>query len=447
MSQPENFPEIPDIQLKRVLGSGGFATVYEGFQHQFGRSVAVKVFRAGARDRHTRAQFEAECKSVGKVSGLNVVTVHSHGFVPVTAQPYLVMELCRDSLRDRVVRSGPLPPAEVAEIGHLLAATLAELHGKGLAHLDVTPGNVLFQDGRPLLSDFGLCADSQAGQDDEQLANWEHAAPELWKNEPSAFSDVYGLGSTLFYALTGEVAFPLHNGESDIVARHRAMSGNLPQVHDPAVPQRLVDLIGEMMTPEPARARPDAGTASIRLAEFAIEVTRAPRAAQETSARPFADHDGAAGAPVQPGTRVRPGSAEPAGDAQRGKGVVVAASVLGVLVLGAAALLLWPGGGDTAAPAPPSSSAPAGFTITLAQPVDEGGSVRLRWTGPAGLDYAVVVAKEGESEAKTTLVARDTSYTAEVDPQARYCFSVQGTDGRQIVESDPIGLRGARCRN
>ncbi|GGM70449.1 hypothetical protein GCM10011609_02660 [Lentzea pudingi] len=446
MSQPENFPEIPDIQLTRVLGSGGFATVYEGFQHQFDRRAAVKVFRAGARDRHTRAQFEAECKSVGKVSGLNVVTVHSHGFVPVTAQPYLVMELCQGSLRDRVVRSGPLPPSEVAEIGHLLAATLAELHGKGLVHLDVTPGNVLFLDGRPLLSDFGLCADSQAGQDDEQLANWEHAAPELWKNEPSAFSDVYGLGSTLYYALAGTVAFPLNNGESDIVARHRALSGVLPQIHDPAVPQRLVDLLGEMMTPEPANQRPDAGTASIRLAEFAVEVTPAPRVVRETSARPLADHDGAAGVPMQPGTRVRPGSAKPAEIPKRGKGVVIAASVLGVLVLGAATLLLWPSD-DAATPAQPSSSAPAGYTITLAPPVDEGESVRLRWTGPAGLDYAVVVAKEGESEPKTTLVARDTSYTAEIDPQARYCFSIQGTDGQQTVESDPIGVRGASCRN
>ncbi|MGW6445783.1 serine/threonine-protein kinase [Lentzea sp. NPDC055074] len=447
MSQPENFPEIPDIQLTRVLGSGGFATVYEGVQQQFGRRVAVKVFRASARDRHTRAQFEAECKSVGKVSKLDVVTVYSHGFVPVTAQPYLVMELCQGSLRDRVVRSGPLPPAEAAEIGHLIAATLAELHGTGLVHLDVTPGNILFQDGRPLLSDFGLCADSQAGQEDEQLANWEHAAPELWKNEPSAFSDVYGLGSTLFYALTGQVAFPLHQGESDIVARHRAMSGVLPQVHDPAVPQRLVALIGEMMTPEPARRRPDAGTASLRLAEFAVEVTPAPRVAQETGVRPFTDHGGTAGTFAPGVTGVRPGSADPVEPPQRGKGVVIAASVLGVLVLGAAALLLWPEDNAAAPPAQPSSSAPAGFTITLAQPVDEGGSVRLQWTGPAGLDYAVVVAEEGEPEPKTTLVARDTSYTAEIDPQAKYCFSVQGTDGQQTVESDPIGVRGARCRN
>lgn len=447
MSQPQNFPEIPGIALKRLLGKGGFAAVYEGVQQQFERRVAVKVFHASARDRRTQKQFETECKAVGKVSKLDVVTVYSHGFVPVTAQPYLVMELCQGSLRDRVERSGPLPAAEVAEIGHLLAATLATLHGEGLAHLDVTPGNILFQDGRPLLSDFGLCKDSAARQDDEQLANWEHAAPEVWRDEPSACSDVYGLSSTLYYALAGRVAFPLHEGESDIVARHRALSGVLPRIHDPAVPQRLVDLLGEMMTAEPASERPDASAASARLAEFAVTVTSAPRVVQETGVRPVADHLGSAGAPVHDMTRARPGASEVIPVPERGKGVVIAASVLGVLVLGAAALLLWPQDNAANPTSPPSSGAPAGFTISLAQPVDDGATVRLQWTGPAGLDYAVVVAKEGESEPKTTLVARDTTYTAEIDPRARYCFAIQGTDGQQIVESDPIGIRGAPCRN
>ncbi|MBY8853219.1 protein kinase, partial [Saccharothrix sp. MB29] len=89
MVQPQEFPVIPGISLMRVIGRGGFATVYEGVESSFARRVAVKVFNATAADREARKQFEAECRAVGTLSELDVVTVHWTGIVPAGKQFYL----------------------------------------------------------------------------------------------------------------------------------------------------------------------------------------------------------------------------------------------------------------------------------------------------------------------------------------------------------------------
>lgn len=85
-----------------------------------------------------------------------------------------------------------------------------------------------------------------------------------------------------------------------------------------------------------------------------------------------------------------------------------------------------------------------GVTVELAQPTDLTDKVRLDWKATRDLDFAVVVAAEGEST-RVLLAERNHSMTIDVKPGLKYCFLVQASDGDRVYESDPQPLRGATC--
>lgn len=84
-------------------------------------------------------------------------------------------------------------------------------------------------------------------------------------------------------------------------------------------------------------------------------------------------------------------------------------------------------------------------TVELAEPTDLTDKVQLSWKATRDLDFAVVVAAEGE-KARVLLAERSNSMTIEVEPGLKYCFMIQASDGDQVYESEPQPLRGASCR-
>ncbi|MGQ0840910.1 serine/threonine protein kinase [Actinokineospora sp.] len=88
----------------------------------------------------------------------------------------------------------------------------------------------------------------------------------------------------------------------------------------------------------------------------------------------------------------------------------------------------------------------AGVQLELAAPTDRGDQVELSWRSTRNLDFAVVVAAEGEPT-RVLLAQRNRTMTVPVDPARKYCFLVQATDGTQVFESMPVPVRGAVCRN
>lgn len=83
--------------------------------------------------------------------------------------------------------------------------------------------------------------------------------------------------------------------------------------------------------------------------------------------------------------------------------------------------------------------------VELSPPVDNNDEVELRWQSTRELDFAVVVAAEGE-KANVLLANRKYSMTVDVEPGLKYCLMIQGTDGERVYESQPVPLRGATCR-
>lgn len=129
---------------------------------------------------------------------------------------------------------------------------------------------------------------------------------------------------------------------------------------------------------------------------------------------------------------------------------LLAGAVLVLALVALVPLLMLRGDPDEMSSTPRVPSAgggdPAGqVTVELAQPTDLTDKVQLNWKATRDLDFAVVVAPEGE-ETRVLLAERDHSMTVDIEPGLKYCFMVQASDGDRVYESDPQPLRGATCR-
>ena len=226
------------------IGSGGFADVYRAQQTNLRREVAVKVLRAPANEEQARMRFERECHAVGAVSGHpNIVGVHEGGFTS-DGRAYLVMEYFPGgSLLDRLQRDGPMSAAEVIDIGLKIGRALGVAHDAGVLHRDVKPANILISAyGEPALADFGI-ARVEGGQQTATglvTASFAHASPEVLEGgAPSAPSDIYSLGSTLFELFTGNPPHFKAGEESVWALMNRVVSEPVPDPTSVGMPEPL----------------------------------------------------------------------------------------------------------------------------------------------------------------------------------------------------------------
>ncbi len=143
-------------EIRREIGRGGFGAVYEAFDPQLGRTVALKALKPG-RSKHLVSEewIQKEAEAVAKLDHPAIVTIHDVGMCPAGA--YLVMELLRGETLARRIEKGPLPVDEALRIAEQMAEGLAHAHSRGVLHRDLKPANVFVcEDGRVKLLDFGL---------------------------------------------------------------------------------------------------------------------------------------------------------------------------------------------------------------------------------------------------------------------------------------------------
>jgi tetratricopeptide (TPR) repeat protein len=143
-------------QIRREIGRGGFGAVYEAFDPELGRTVALKALKPG-RSRHAVSEewIRKEAEAVAKLDHPGIVTIFDVGTCPAGA--YLVMELLRGETLARRIEQGPFPVDEALRIAEQMAEGLAHAHSRGVLHRDLKPANVFVcEDGRVKLLDFGL---------------------------------------------------------------------------------------------------------------------------------------------------------------------------------------------------------------------------------------------------------------------------------------------------
>jgi serine/threonine protein kinase len=185
------------------IGVGGMAVVYFG-RSAGGRAVAVKVVHAefGA-DEEYRDRFLREVAATRTAGGRYSPSVVDAD--PDAPLPWFAMEfLPAVSLREAVHRFGPLPEDAVWSLAAGLAEALAAIHEAGVLHLDLKPGNVLLTEEGPRVIDFGIVGGVRAGAGPQAAGSPGYMSPEhVARGVTTEASDVFSLGATLAFALTG----------------------------------------------------------------------------------------------------------------------------------------------------------------------------------------------------------------------------------------------------
>ncbi|MFI6953998.1 protein kinase [Nocardia sp. NPDC050408] len=244
------------------VGRGGFGEVYRCKQVALDRTVAVKVLTAEL-DEDNQARFFREQKAMGRLTGHpNIVTVLQVG-VTAGGRPYLVMPYHPlDSLDAWIRRQGPLPVQTALWIGVKIAGALESAHRLGIVHRDVKPGNILLTDyGEPALTDFGIAHFAGGFETATGIltASPAFTAPEvLGGDDPTSAADIYGLGATLFCALTGHAAFERRSGEQVVAQFVRITSQPVPNLRESGIPDDLSAVVESAMSRDP-RQRMSAG--------------------------------------------------------------------------------------------------------------------------------------------------------------------------------------------
>src|SRR6476620_10512382 len=166
-----------------------------------------------------------------------------------------------NSLDVRIRRHGPLPLDEALRLGVKMAGALETAHRLGILHRAVKPGNILFTDyGEPALTDFGIAHIAGGFETTAGVVTGSPAftAPEVVAGEPpSPAADVYGLGATLFAAITGHAAFERRSGEQLMAQFLRITSEPVPNPREHGIAEDISAVIERAMSAE-AGARPSA---------------------------------------------------------------------------------------------------------------------------------------------------------------------------------------------
>ncbi|MGQ9895574.1 MAG: serine/threonine-protein kinase [Roseiflexus sp.] len=208
---------IGNYEIQALIGRGGMATVYRGFDHTLERAVAIKMLSDEARSQPGFVErFRQEARLISNLRHPNIVQVYDFGVHNGT--PYMVQELLPGpTLEQRIVdsvRNGqPLPPDEVVSITHQLAAALDAAHAAGVIHRDVKPANAMWNAlGALVLTDFGIARSTLAPLQQTQigfvLGTPGYLSPEQAQGLPvTPASDLYSLGVVVFEMLAGRLPF------------------------------------------------------------------------------------------------------------------------------------------------------------------------------------------------------------------------------------------------
>ncbi|MDW8214868.1 MAG: serine/threonine-protein kinase, partial [Roseiflexaceae bacterium] len=208
---------IGNYEIQALIGSGGMATVYRGFDQNLGRAVAIKILSEEARAHPGFVdRFRQEARIIANLRHPNIVQVYDFGVH--NGMPYMVQELLPGpTLEQRItdaVRSGRfLPPDEVIAITRQLAAALDAAHAAGVIHRDVKPANAMWNTlGDLVLTDFGIARSTLASGNQTQVGmvvgTPGYLSPEQAQGLPvTPASDIYSLGVVVFEMLAGRLPF------------------------------------------------------------------------------------------------------------------------------------------------------------------------------------------------------------------------------------------------
>ncbi|MCU1538257.1 MAG: serine/threonine protein kinase [Humibacillus sp.] len=252
-------------RLIEEIGEGGMGVVHLALDPR-GRAVAIKVLRAHfAHDDDARRRLGREVDTLSRIRDPRVASVIDADIM--SPRPYIVTRYVDGPALDETVEAhGPLAPDELLRLARGVAEAIRGIHAAGVVHRDIKPGNVLLEDGEPVLIDFGIAH----LQDDVRhtvgglvMGTPGYLSPELV--EGAAITDAtdwWGWAATITFAASGRPPFGRARMDA-VLTRVRAGEVDLDGV-DP----RLVPLLRAALSPDPAR-RPHADDVIAALERYA----------------------------------------------------------------------------------------------------------------------------------------------------------------------------------
>lgn len=251
-------------ELLEEIGRGGMGVVFKARQSGLNRTVALKMILssqlAGAEEVR---RFYREARAAGQIRHPHIVGIHEVG--QVHGQHYFAMEYVAGRSLAALLKSGPLPPTDVARCLLAVARAVEYLHAHGIVHRDLKPSNILLDEaGTPYVTDFGLAKVFQ--EDDERtqsgmiLGTPGYMSPEQAAGNVASISpqsDIFSLGAILYEMLCGRAPFRADNPLNSVLQTLESEPPR-PKLLNRAVPLELERICLRCLEKSPGRRYPSA---------------------------------------------------------------------------------------------------------------------------------------------------------------------------------------------
>ncbi|MFN8572598.1 MAG: serine/threonine-protein kinase [Gemmatimonadaceae bacterium] len=394
---PERFlgRTLGKYRVEELIGTGGFAWVYRGYDPELEIPVAIKVLKPQfAGDPAFEERFRREASTAAKLRHPNIIKIYAVGRDGDAV--YFVMDFLASGLADKLESTATLPEEMVIRVGVDVARALGFAHREGVIHRDIKIDNIMFDiHGNAVVADFGI-ARAVSGYTQQTGTNMvvgtpQYFAPEQARAKPlDGRADIYSLGVTLYRAITGRLPF---EGDDwyEIARQHVEEAPPPPRKINPAISPEFERLLLRCMAKHPDD-RPLTGE------ELADELTAIldQRRTGTVRSRTMAVSPSHADTIISPVDAVR---------SPKVPVRVFAISVLAVAALGAAAVPLlgrWREGADT----PPPIGRDTGVVVMTPPPDSALKADSVPTVTPESVRTAALVPKRDSVPKATATLAR-----------------------------------------
>ncbi|MGA1033586.1 MAG: protein kinase domain-containing protein, partial [Aquiluna sp.] len=248
-------------RIGQLVGRGGMAEVYEGYDTRLGRTVAIKLLKSDlANDANFEAKFRQEAQASARMAHPSIVRIYDAGEEESTdangnqvKTPFIIMELVKGRLLRDLIHEGKVDTARAVKFVAGILGALEVSHRSGVIHRDIKPANVMVGENDSVkVMDFGIAravSDNSATQAATAgiVGTAQYFSPEQARGDAvDARTDLYSTGIILYELLSGRPPF---KGESavSVAYQHVSEEAPLPSTHNPSVSSELDAVVARAM--------------------------------------------------------------------------------------------------------------------------------------------------------------------------------------------------------